>query len=123
MKNQARSDIGPFAIVPLWLIQSGVTPGAVTCFALMWAKWADKEGECWPSHTSIAREMEVTERSVKRYLAELSEVGAVMVVNRLRDDGSQTSNLYLLNASRPDTGVRGGGHQLPTNHTQKNQTQ
>jgi len=114
MKNQARSDIGPFAIVPLWLIQSGVTPGAVTCFALMWAKWADKEGECWPSHASIAKEMDVSERSARNYLAELTEVGALQVVNRLRDDGSQTSNLYVLNSVRGvAASCQGGGSQLP----------
>jgi len=114
MKNQARSDIGPFAIVPLWLIQSGVTPGAVTCFALMWAKWADREGECWPSHASIAKEMDVSERSARNYLAELTKVGALQVVNRLRDDGSQTSNLYVLNSVRGvAASCQGGGNELP----------
>lgn len=111
MNNNTRSDIGPFAIIPLWLIKSGISPGAIVTFALMWAKWADKQGECWPSHARIAEHMNISERTTKRYIEELGSVGAITVVHRQRDDGSQTSNFYVLHAVPPrDTDVMGGGH-------------
>lgn len=113
MSNNTRSDIGPFAIVPLWLIKSGISPGAIVTFALMWAKWADKRGECWPSHAKIAAELEASERTIIRHLAELEAIGAVDVVRRQRDDGSQTSNYYYLRSiQRGDKNVTGGGQEL-----------
>jgi len=122
MKNQVGTDIGSFAIVPLWLLEAGVSPGAITTFALLWAKWADKEGRCWPSHASIADALGTSERTARRYLTELEGTGALSVTARWASKGAQTSNIYTLHAARPvghlaggvDTDDHGGGgHQCP----------
>lgn len=53
-------------------------------------------GECFPSHKRLAELCEMTDRSVRNHLEELQNLGLIKIVERKRDNGSQTSNSYLL---------------------------
>ena len=54
MTHPVRSDIGPYAIVPLWLLETGVSGQAVRLYALLAAKYADKHGAGYPSRKALA---------------------------------------------------------------------
>ncbi len=112
MSHHIESDAGPYGSVPLWVIQSGVSDGAIATYALMWAKWVNySTKKCWPSHASIASERMIAERTIIRHISELEQVGAIRVENRNRDDGSTTSNHYTMVTVPPDKFVTPPGHQ------------
>lgn len=91
-----RSETGPWAMVPLWVIV-GASANAVKLYALLAARWADRDtASCFPSKQTIASSLGVSESTVERTIKELVEIGALKVESRRRPDGSPTSNLYTL---------------------------
>lgn len=59
------------AIVPNWLLErSEVSPGAKICYARL-CQHAGKKGHCWPKQRTLATELGVDARQVRRYLSEL----------------------------------------------------
>jgi hypothetical protein len=84
---------------------------------------ADDQGVCWPGVPTLARKCCVSERTVRRIMGDLETNGLIRRDSRFRNDGSQTSNRYLLALDRgeklsapPDTGDRVPGQpcQSPT---------
>ena len=57
---------------------------------------ADASGVCWPGIKTIARELELSPRTVQRALGDLERAGLVEKRQRHRKNGSLTSNLYRL---------------------------
>lgn len=98
------SDIGRFGIVPLWLLESHVSDKAIRLFALLAARYADREGVAFPSLQTLARGLHiVNRRSVTAAAKELVSVGAVAIESRRRaeTDGGFL-NVYQLRYARPD---------------------
>lgn len=114
MRSPIKSDVGPFAIVPDWLIQAGVSDGGLRLFVAL-AMRADREsGECWPSRKTLAAEMAVTDRTIDARTDELEALGAVSKRPRWTEDGDRSSNAYTVNYAKPVspppvTGVATGG--------------
>lgn len=63
------------------------------------AEHANEEGICWPATKRIAQNASVSPRSAKRLIRQLEQGGFLSVIQRFRDDGSQTSNKYHLRIS------------------------
>lgn len=99
-----RSDIGPFAIVPEWLIYSGVSSNAIRLFAVLHRH--DGAGGCHPGRKRLATLMACSESTVDRTIRELSDAGAVTVEAQFDESGDRSSNSYLLHFSSPQ--MRGG---------------
>ena len=57
---------------------------------------ANTEGTCFPSVKTIASDCGVSERTIQRTMKALLEEGFVIKKNRYRDNGGQSSNLYML---------------------------
>ena len=57
---------------------------------------ASDEGYCWPSMSRIAKECELSRRSVIDQIAKLKELGLVRVTHRYKES-EQTSNGYQIN--------------------------
>lgn len=57
---------------------------------------SNKELICFPAIPTIARETGLSERTVQRALKELCEEGYVKKSPRYRENGGQSSNLYIL---------------------------
>lgn len=57
---------------------------------------ASDEGYCWPSMGKIAKECELSKRSVVDQVSKLKELGLVEVTHRFKDK-EQTSNGYQIN--------------------------
>lgn len=88
MTNAFRSDLKPRARLVL------------NCLALH----SNKEGKCFPSIKTIAKECGYSVNTVKRALDDLVEAGFVVKEARFdteRKHGGQTSNLYTLNIVQP----------------------
>jgi len=88
MTNAFRSDLKPRARLVL------------NCLALH----SNKEGKCFPSIKTIAKECGYSVNTVKRALDDLVEAGFVVKEARFdteRKHGGQTSNLYTLSVVQP----------------------
>jgi len=83
------------------------------------ANYADERASCWPSQTRLARECEMTPRSLRMQLVHLREIGLIRWDQQMRPNGSSTVNRYyllmggdLLGVSQddpePDVAVRPG---------------
>ena len=57
---------------------------------------ADKEGTCFPGVKKIARDCNISTRTVQRALNDLEETGFLVRENRFHEQGGQRSNLYHL---------------------------
>ena len=57
---------------------------------------SDAPGVCWPGIKTIARELELSPRTVQRALGDLEHAGLVEKRQRRRKNGSLTSNLCRL---------------------------
>ena len=90
MTNAFQSDLKPRARLVLH------------CLALH----SNKEGQCFPSIKTIAKECGYSVNTIKRALDDLVEAGFVVKEARFdaeRKHGGQTSNLYTLNVVQPKT--------------------
>lgn len=96
-----------FSIVPHWLLDAGVSPGAIQVWCVLW-RHADKDGRnAYPSHSKVAAAVGKSRATVKRWITELIDVGAVTVEQRRAAEGDPDSNLYTLHINPPNT--RAGG--------------
>jgi DNA-binding transcriptional ArsR family regulator len=105
-----------FAIIPDYLIEA--SPAALRVYFYLALRADHKSGQCWPSQATIGEALDVSDRTVRRALQILLEMGALEVNRRFTDAGDQTSNLYTLpfaiSRGRGRTPVsRGGGHPRP----------
>lgn len=103
-----RSDTGPFAIVPEWLIYEAISDRAVRLYATL-ARYADAEGLCWPSRQTLAKRTRCSVASIDRAAAELERLGAIHRQHRTDEAGDPTTNLWTVYRLPPgERGSRGG---------------
>ena len=57
---------------------------------------SNKEGECWPAIPTIARELKLSQSTVRRALQDLRKAGLISTEQRLRENGGKSSLLYSL---------------------------
>ncbi len=57
---------------------------------------SDTKGTCWPKIKSIAKDLNISQSTVKRALNELEKAGYITRKRRYRENGSYTSNLYTI---------------------------
>ena len=57
---------------------------------------ANADGECFPSHRTMARELGLSVATVKRALEDLVAAGCLVKTERRMERGGRTSNLYRL---------------------------
>lgn len=60
------------------------------------AERADREGKCWPAVPTIARELKLSETTVRRAVRDLRKAGLIRNKQRYRDNGGKSSLLYVL---------------------------
>ena len=56
----------------------------------------NKDGTCWPSIRTVARELHLSRATVYRALDDLCNAGLLTKENRWRENGGCTSNLYRI---------------------------
>lgn len=57
---------------------------------------AGKGQDCWPAVNTIARDLNLSRSTVKRALHDLVKAGFIEKESRYRDNGSRTSNRFIL---------------------------
>ena len=57
---------------------------------------ANKSGECWPAIPTIARDLKLSQSTVRRALKDLRKVGKIETEQRYRNKGGKSSLLYKL---------------------------
>lgn len=57
---------------------------------------ANNDGECWPAIPTIARELKLSQSTVRRALQDLRKAGFLETEQRYRDNGGKSSLCYRL---------------------------
>lgn len=57
---------------------------------------ADKNGECWPAIPTIAKELKLSESTVRRASKDLKKAGLITTEQRYREKGGKSSLLYKI---------------------------
>lgn len=57
---------------------------------------ANKEGVCWPAIPTMARELKMSQSTIRRALRDLVQEGFLVIEERQRDSGADSSNRYKL---------------------------
>ncbi|MBR5947707.1 MAG: helix-turn-helix domain-containing protein [Clostridia bacterium] len=57
---------------------------------------ANKDGECWPAIPTIAKELKLSQTTVRRALNDLRKAGLLQTEQRYRKSGGKSSLLYML---------------------------
>ena len=78
----------------------GITHRAKTVYMYLKDR-ANAAGECWPGINTIARELNLSRSTVKRAIADLTEHGYLKKEPRFRENGSNSSNLYVVEKLQP----------------------
>lgn len=56
----------------------------------------NKDGQCYPAIGTIARELQLSRRTVERAIADLVQAGLLTKEQRWRENGGRSSLLYTL---------------------------
>jgi len=115
-----RSDTGPLAHVPLWILESSVHHGAIRLYAFLSAKWCDREGLANPSRSELATALNCSTDSIDRWAKQLVSVGALSIQKQKIKADQYIENLYLLKlfnqrGSRTHAARVAASVQLPQN--------
>lgn len=57
---------------------------------------ANKEGFCWPAVPTIARDLKMSESTIRKALRDLVREGFLKIEERQRESGANSSNIYSL---------------------------
>lgn len=68
---------------------------AVTVYIYL-ADRANQEGQCWPAVPTIAREIKLSEATVRRAIRDLRKAGLVETEQRYRTKGGKSSLLFRM---------------------------
>ena len=66
---------------------------AVTVYVYL-ADRSNRQGECWPAISTIARDLKLSPSTVRRALRDLRKAGVIESEQRYRDNGGKSSLLY-----------------------------
>jgi transcriptional regulator of heat shock response len=110
-----KSDTGPLASVPLWLlINQEVSHGAIRLYAMLSARWCDREGVANPSRHEVAEVLNCSLPTLDRWLKQLVDAHAVEVVHQKINSKQYLANLYQLKRIHHTAGGNTGVTTLDT---------
>lgn len=75
---------------------SELPPRAAAVYLYLYQR-CNKENSCFPAIKTICRDMKLSRSTVKRAINDLTKAGFVKKVRRYRENGANSSNLYILN--------------------------
>lgn len=104
---------GSFVIVPNYSWIPKMTGSTVKVYLAL-CKYSNDQGQCYPSQSTVAKWAGFDERTVRRAVKELKEMGLITIVPQQRTDGGWTNNLYQLQTKDPggENVLRGGGENV-----------
>lgn len=90
------TDDAGYAVVPRWMIRDGRFTRSMLMTYLALQSFADPGGAAFPSLATLAARARLAESTTRDALRALEAVGVVETRSRLRDDGGQRSNTYVV---------------------------
>lgn len=119
-----RTQTGPWAMVPAWVLQAGLTPTQLVVYVAL-RSFADPAGECFPKQSTLADRAGLPLGTVKNALTEMRKRGLLKSEPIHRRDGSIGGCRYWLRDVPPtDVGEKSdpsgvttagpGGHDTVT---------
>ena len=81
------------------IYQSDLPSRAIAVYLYLRGR-ANREGVCWPAIPTMARELKMSESTVRRgvrALRDLVREGFLVIEERQRESGADSSNRYVLN--------------------------
>ena len=93
MDTWVTTEGGPFAIVPLWILEKA-DPQALRLYVLLAGKYADKEGYSYPSRRLLCEQLNVSKRTIDAAVHHLEHIGALIVTRRAASAAGNETNLY-----------------------------
>lgn len=93
-----------WARCPVWLYEDpNVSDRAIRLFLILERMVTATRAQAWPSRAAIAKTLGCHTGSIRKWLAELEAVGAVVRVRRFAPDGAETDGGYELHYEPPTT--------------------
>ena len=77
------------------IYQSDIPNRAIAVYLYLRGR-ANKEGFCWPAVPTIARDLKMSESTIRRALRDLVREGFLKIEERQRESGANSSNIYSL---------------------------
>lgn len=68
---------------------------AVAVYCYLYER-ANAKGECWPAISTIAREIKLSEQTVRRAIRDLEKSGCIKTEQRYRTKGGKSSLLFRI---------------------------
>lgn len=78
-----------------FIYKSELSHRAVTVYIYLWDR-SGPDGECWPSLSTIAKELKLSKSTVQRALQDLRKAGFICTEQRYRKNGGKSTLLYKL---------------------------
>lgn len=78
-----------------FLFKRDLSHRAVSIYLYL-ANMVDKNNECWPAVPTIARDLKLSQSTVRRAIQDLRDAGLVETTQRYRKSGGNSSLLYKL---------------------------
>ncbi len=78
-----------------FLYQMDLPHRAVAVYVYLYDR-ANKNGECWPSVPTIAKEIKLSQATVRRAIKDLRKAGLIETVQRYRTKGGTSTLLFKL---------------------------
>jgi hypothetical protein len=91
-----KSDTGPLAHVPLWILESSIQHGAIRLYAYLSARWCDRDGLANPSRSELATVLKCSMPTVDRWVKQLLGINALAVQHQTIKPKQYVENLYQL---------------------------
>ncbi|MBQ8383383.1 MAG: helix-turn-helix domain-containing protein [Clostridia bacterium] len=85
-----------FFMVPNRIFDLELKPRDFTVYCCLLRHSDSKDGSCFPSRRVIAKECGMDRKTVDSAIENLSSLGLVKKIQRHREDGTKTSNLYYV---------------------------
>ena len=85
-----------FFMLPNGIFKFKLKPRDFTVLACL-VKHSNSDYTCFPSYRTIAKECSISQKTVGQALKTLSTKRLIKILNRRREDGSKSSNLYRIN--------------------------
>ena len=92
----AHPDTGRWGRIPAWWLEHPDLDADGFAVLAALATFADENGLCWPSQSTLAGKLKRSRPTINRILQGLSDIGLVTIEHRRGRDGARLSCLYRL---------------------------
>jgi predicted transcriptional regulator len=82
-------------IIPEKIYKLRLTSTEINVYQYLCSR-ANKEGECFPSQTTIAKAVNMNRSTVNQAIKRLQDKNLLIIMQRKRDNGGTSSNLYRI---------------------------